>query len=203
MVTIKIQDKGVAPLFARLAAMGRSPADLTLPAARDVANLLKRHYRENEAAPYKHAGGKRHFWREVGKTVQTPFTANGGRTAVVSITHPAIRQKVLGGTITAKRVRALTIPISAQAYEAGTAATFEHETGQALFPVGATPDGTRGALASRNADGSLSFHFLLRRSVNQKPDPRALPTLAEMTRVAIERMRAVFARIIARQPGAS
>lgn len=198
MVTIKIQDKGVAPLFARLAAMGRSPSDLTIPAARDVANLLKRHYRENEAAPFKHPGAKRHFWRDVLKTVQAPVSVNGGKTAVVSITHPAIRQKVLGGTITAKRARALTIPISAAAYESGTARSFEHETGQSLFPVGATADGTRGALASRNPDGTLSFHFLLRRSVRQQPEPRALPSLAEMTRVAVERMRAVFARIIAR-----
>ena len=201
MLTIAINDKGVQPLFARLARMGREPRELTLPAARDVANLLKRHYRENESQPVKHPGEKRHFWREVGKTVQAPVEANGGRSAVISITHPAIRQKALGGTITAKRARALTIPISAEAYEAGTVATFEHETGQQLFAIGKSEDGTRGVLASRNDDGSISLHWLLRKSVNQKPDPRALPPIAEMIRVAVDRMRKVFERIIARSQG--
>lgn len=198
MLTIAIQDKGTSALFSRLASLGREPRELTLPAARDVSNLLRRHYRENESLPVKHPGAKRHFWREVLKSVHAPVEVNGGRTAVVSITHPAIQQKVLGGTITAKRVRALTIPVSAQAYEAGTVSTFEHETGENLFAIGRSDDGTRGALATRNADGTLSIHFLLRRSVQQKPEPRALPTLAEMTRVAVERMRTVLARLIAR-----
>jgi hypothetical protein len=199
MLTIHVQDQGTQAMFARLAALGRSPRELTLPAARDVANLLRRHYTENQALPHKHPGAKKNFWREVSKTVQAPVEANGGHSAVISITHPAIRQKVTGGTITAKRARALTIPVSAEAYEAGYASTFERETGMELFWVGA--GGGSGALATRNEDGSINLHYLLRKSVKQAPDPRALPALTEMIRVALDRMRVRLARLVARAKG--
>lgn len=196
MFTISIQDQGTAPLFARLAALGKQPRELVLPAARDVANLLKRHFRENQSLPVKHPGAKRNFWREVLHGVQTPIELNGGKAAVISVNHPAIRQKVYGGKIVAKRVPALTIPVSAEAYEAGRVSTFEHETGLHLFLLGGSP--TSGALAARNPDGSISVHFILRKSVTQAPEPRAMPTLAEMTRVAVDRMRERLARLIAR-----
>ncbi len=195
MFTISIKDQGTAQLFSRIEALGKQPRELVLPAARDVANLLKRHFRENQSLPVKHPGAKRNFWREVLHGVQTPVELNGGNAAVISINHPAIRQTVYGGEIVAKRARALTIPVSAEAYEAGRVSTFEHEHGVHLFLLGAP---TSGALASRNPDGSISVHYLLRKSVKQAPKPRAMPTLAEMTRVAVDRMRERLQRLIAR-----
>lgn len=195
MVTISIRDRGAQALLNRMVALGRAPREMLMPAARDVANLLKRHYRENETRPVKHLGAKKHFWLEVGRSVQNPVEANGGRAAAIAISHPAIRQKLFGGTIVAKRARALTIPVSAEAYEAGTVRNFRAFVGP-LFGLGRTEDGQSGVLASRNEDGTVSVHWLLRRAVTQAPDPRALPPVAEMARVAVERMRRVLDRIV-------
>lgn len=185
-------------MFAQLSQIGAKPGQLTMPAGRAVQNELKRHYRENQALPVKHAGDKRNYWLEVMRSVQNPTEGAGGRTVTVSVTHPTIRQKLLGGTIFAKRAKALTIPVSAAAYEAGRAATLEHELGKKLV---ALMHGESGVLATIGDQGQVDVHYVLRKSVNQKPEPRAIPSVATLTRIALDTMRERLARLVRRAQG--
>ncbi|HTH49632.1 MAG TPA: hypothetical protein VMB21_19115 [Candidatus Limnocylindria bacterium] len=144
-------------------------------------NVLKAHFRAKDQNEPNALGGERtHFWRAVMGTVQSPVVAANGRRVSVSINHPAIAQKVKGGRIVAKRGAALTIPIVPEAH-GRTAATFERETGRKLFIVriGNTKDNPfADAVLAAATGGGIQVEYLLRREVNQRPDPTALPPQA-------------------------
>ena len=86
---------------------------------RAVTEYLKRFYREKDAKePNKLAPNRRtHFWnRRIGGSVNLPKQEGDGVVSV-SISSPILPHKIKGGTINAKRVQYLTIPIAPEAYD--------------------------------------------------------------------------------------
>lgn len=80
-----------------------------------------------------------------------------------------LRLQEYGGTITPKRKRALTLPVTAQAR--GMSATRFSETVHRLFPVGTqNPQGNKlGTLVWEDAGGELHAAYVLRKSSTIKP----------------------------------
>jgi len=92
--------------------------DVLTVGARGVSNYLRKFYREKNAnEPNKLNPSRRtNFWNKVGNTVNNPKTEGRGR-VVVAISSPILPHKVKGGTISAKRVQYLTIPVHPEAYD--------------------------------------------------------------------------------------
>lgn len=171
MSTISVTDKATPKLNALIKSI-ENPIPGLMIAGRAVANVLRAHYREKHAKEPNKLGGKRqNYWLGVRHSVNNP-QPSGAAQVTVSISHPSIMQKIKGGTITAKRVRMLTIPVDKEAY-GRRASDLEHELNLKLFVF--TKDG-RAYLAGRTDSAApLRVFYVLKRSVNQKPDPTALP----------------------------
>ena len=95
--------------------------------ARGVSQYLRKFYREKNGREKNKLGGKRtNFWNKVGNTVNNgdpnhsnkaePIVEAPGR-VVVTIASPILPHKIKGGTIKAKNVQYLTIPLVAEAYD--------------------------------------------------------------------------------------
>ncbi|MCW5556615.1 MAG: hypothetical protein KIT22_02035 [Verrucomicrobiae bacterium] len=112
MITITYNDHGFGKRLGALVRQIERPEALLAVLGRDAANQLRSHFRGKDRTPNQLGGKRTHFWRQVADSVQAPRLTNGGHAVVVSITHPAIAQKLKGGRIRAKRVSFLTIPVS-------------------------------------------------------------------------------------------
>jgi hypothetical protein len=192
MTTIQIDDRELRVLIGRAKAALKSRALLAV-LGREGRNALREHYLLLDRTKPNQLRGKRtHFWRAVARSVQNPVP-DGADAVRIGIAHPHIRQKVEGGTIVAKRAGALTIPVSAEAH-GRTAETLEKELGVTLFRV--PSDFGEGLLAAAMADGRIKVHYVLRRSVEQAPDPDALPKKGPLVARLISRARAWLARVL-------
>ncbi len=158
---------------------------------REATNLLRKHFigkdktDVNKLAPDR----RQHYWFGVSRCVQAPVQT-GFNQVSVSINHPSIAQKVVGGTIKAKRVRNLTIPVSPDAY-GRTASTFEKETGLKLILL---KEGTSLMLVTSRGLNRLQVEYVLTPRVNQKADPTALPEETGFRAALIKRGQAIVDR---------
>lgn len=192
-------------------AQAKRPVAILAGIGRELGNLLKQHFRakdKSDASYLGTAGGRRqHFWLKVGETVNAPtYTGTDGAMIIsITISHPAIAQKVHGGTIVAKRVKNLAIPVSPEAY-GRTPATFERETGFKLFVLregGTEANSARTLiLASRRGYGKdllsqLHVEYVLKHSVTQRPDPTALPDEAMLEAKLTHRGQSILDRQLA------
>lgn len=194
MITITIGDHGFRTRMQTLATRLKNPSGLLMVVGREAGNRLKAHYRMKERTePNKLGGPRTHFWRDVANAVNQPQLA-GGEGVRIQISHPAIAQKIHGGVIRAKAAGALTIPLVPEAH-GRRASTYEAETGFKLFVV-RKPNG---AFLAAAADGEIRFIYALRQSVNQDPDPTALPPEEEFSAALVARAEKYVARIT--QPG--
>lgn len=179
MTTFEVQvvKDTARPAASALAERARNPMPGLNIAGRALSNLLKAHYRQKGQTPNKLGGERQFFWLQVGQGVNQRQT--GTNSVAVSIAHPAINQKIFGGTISAKRAGALTIPVHPQAY-GRSASVLSKLIGVALFRV-------KDVLAGWDKSAKkLTIYYVLKKSVNQKPDPTALPPTSEMERVVFE-----------------
>lgn len=177
LVTIGKNDMAFQRDFNSLVEGARKPRAIMMGVGREAGQFLKRHFREKDRKePNSLSPRRTHYWREVELSVAPPI-AFGDTEVRVGITHPTFAQKLFGGPIFPKAAKALTKPVSEEAY-GRTAATFEAETGLKLFLI---RSGDFAALATKRAEGSkfLQIEFLLLASVFQKPTPGALPDMSE------------------------
>ena len=143
-------------------------------------------------------GKREHFWRQLSNSVQAPVVDQPTQVSV-EISDPRTRQKIEGGTITAKRVKNLAIPQTAEAY-GRSPATFERETGlKLIFIKQGEGSLARIFLASRANPNStvLQVEYVLKHSVTQKADPTALPPQAELEASVIDASQAALDRQLA------
>ena len=113
-----------------------------------------------------HGAGRRltDWW----KLVESGWSVGNvtSQTATLSNSSTGFAHKVTGGVITAKRKKYLTIPIHPTAH--GVRARDYSSSISPLFAA-------KGVLARTEDDGAITPIYALKKSVNQKPWPKALP----------------------------
>ena len=201
MITIRYNDHGFSDRLPRLLAQLAEPTALLAILGREAGNRLRSHFRQKDRTePNKLGGARTHFWRQVTDSVQSPRIASNKTSVVVSVTHPAIAQKVMGGTIRPKRVKFLTIPVAPEAH-GRTTRTFEAETGLKLFLL-KVGTGKKSAVLATARGGGIQIEYVLRSSVTQSPDPTALPNPEAMSAALLKRAEGYVARKLAEAMGA-
>lgn len=189
MIGWRIDRRGLDGLARRQLDQARRPEALLAIWGRELVNRLKAHFRaKDRQGPNRLSPRRAHYWLGVSRMVQSP-QLRGMKSVSVTVAHPSIAQKVFGGPIVAKRARALTIPVSEEAY-GRTASTFEAETGRQLFLLRSE---ARLFLASR-VGGTTRAEYLLTPRVDQEPEPDALPDVGMLQRALVERGRKYLER---------
>jgi len=179
MLTVSIAKDEVTPDLRRLLRLAEADGGLRTVMGRAGANVLRQHFRSRGGQANKLGGRRSHFWSRVAQSVHAPRTA--GTKIVIPINHPAIAQKVFGGTISAKKSKNLAIPLAAEAY-GRSPRTFDTLT-FAMTRAGVKLLGTKGE------GGVFKALYLLKRKVTQRPDKQALPKDAEVARAVTKAAR--------------
>ena len=149
-------------------------------------NEIKKHFADRNAEPNSMGWAKKNFWNREGRD-NTGAGELTDHSAMIVVASAAIAHKVKGGTITAKRGKFLAIPLTAEAYKAGSpsAANWpglfvirrKGDTSRAFLcladQLGAKPP--KGKKAMQPRDSGIRPQWLLIKSVTQRADPRALP----------------------------
>jgi hypothetical protein len=204
----------ISPALRALAARARNPAGLLRAAANGVKRDFQDHFRLRHGQPNKRGWPKAGLWLQFSRS--TAVTKVDNSTAVVTVAHPAIMQRLRGGTIVPKRGKYLAIPAIAAAYAAGS----PREGGAPNLVVGRFPDperpswGPRLGLAvdrsvfketgRKRKDGTRksvlvsernTVWYWLVRKVTQRGDPKTVPE-ARILQATVDR---VIAQALARQ----
>lgn len=199
MITARIDSAAFVRDFQAIIAQARRPRAVLMAAGRAGRNELVKHFRQkNRDNPNKLGGKRQNFWNAVASSTQTPIPNEGNNSVTVSITDPRFAQKLFGGTIRAKRVRNLAIPLTPEAY-GRSPRTFEAETGLKLIFI-RTRGG--GILGTRRSEYSqfLQVEYLLKPSVTQQADPTALPDHQRLADVVTQAAQSALDRQL-QQPG--
>lgn len=192
MFTIKVgREKFRRKLKGCLSAVKR-PRAMMAAVGREGANQLRKHFRQKDKDEPNRLGGKReHFWLKVMRSVQAPILSDGGTKVSISITHPVYAHKFLGGIISAKRAKNLSIPQTPEAY-GRSPRVFEQETGHKLIFI---RQGPVALLARRATLGPfLQVEYVLRPWVRQERDPTAFPDETKFEEALLARANAVMQR---------
>ena len=154
-------------------------------AGRTVAQYLRQYYRAKDKKEPNALGGDRtHFWNQIGQSVGLDVKV-AGNVVAIPIRDKRFPQKLYGGPIVPKRAQALTIPVHPAAH-GRTAAVIASKVG-GLFIVKSGED----AFLANKMGGRLTFYFMLKRRVVQRPWPGSLPSKRGM--------QLVFARALKRE----
>lgn len=146
-------------------------------------------------------GGRRsHFYADAAKNTRYEATDDG---ATVVITKTGLRQRWLGGTITAKNVKFLTIPARSESYgvparqfprklrfvqfRSGAAALVIDDRGESTTHTDDAGNVTtrRGKRNKRMKTAGIVEYWLVP-SVHQNPDPSVLPSQSVLTEAVVE-----------------
>jgi hypothetical protein len=170
----------------------KRPRAMMAAVGREGANQLRKHFRQKDKDEPNRLGGRReHFWLKVMRSVQAPILSDAGTKVTISITFPPYAQKLFGGIITAKRVKNLSIPQTAEAY-GRSPSVFERETGHKLIFI---RQGPVALLARRVTLGAfLQVEYVLRPFVRQERDPTAFPDETKFEEALLARANAVMQR---------
>jgi len=182
MISIKLNKDDVTPHLRRLLKESEGDSPLARVLGRAGANVLKKHFRERNKTGNKLGGTRTNFWSRVAESVQAPQSSPGK--IVIPVSHPAIAQKVYGGTITPKKAKNLAIPISPKA----------HGKSPRVFPLltfAMTAAGVK--LLGRPTGSGMEWLYVLVTSVTQSADPKALPKDAEVG-TALEKAGDIYLR---------
>lgn len=189
-VEISIQD-GATPTLRRMMAELRNRRPMMQAAGKAAETVLRDHFTRRDAEGNKQGWPRRHFWNRVVRRA-TSFTGATDLEATVTIASREFSQKLYGGTIRPTNGKFLAIPLTARAYAAGRPRLW---TGASLHAVRLEGgrlllrESLHSSLKGRKRDRGKRIEggeaqYLLVRSVNQKADPNALPSMTKLaTRV--------------------
>ena len=180
--SVTIQDRAT-PVLERLLNAVKDRRALNADLGRRGANELRAHFRDRQMTGPRNKFGASSsgFWSEIRDAVNDADATEDG--ATIKIAHPAIAQKVFGGTIT-KDDKLLAIPARMEAY--GKSPRLFSNLKAIFFRSGA------GALISTDAklargqkrlgklkETGMVWYWLVD-SVTQAKDPNALPEKEKM-----------------------
>lgn len=208
MITIKVDQKELEATLREVSKVGGRPRQAMAGGQRTSANFIRARMRDHNWDPVNHFGKRSNFWLQVMRSVQTPIPPSSGTPTLISINDPRFAQKLYGGPIVAKRAKALTIPVSPEAY-GRSASVLEQEKGIKLFAISTKGGGGmlvqsvlkkagKSAGGQTPVRGGLIVHYLLRKSVYQQPDPQALPPTPSIAEAFLAGARAVMETLINR-----
>ena len=177
-----IQDMAT-PALQQVAAAMKHPKPLLTVVGRRVHNELKAHFIERDSEGNSKGWWRSHFWA---KTVAraTHFVGATDNEATVAISSPEFQQKLHGGTITAKSGKMLAIPLTSAAKAAGS----PRENNLKLFIVKTASQVFLARLtgSGKKAAHGIEFLYILKHSVTQQADRRALPDPYRLSRAIDE-----------------
>ena len=183
MLSIKLNKDEVTPHLRKLLKQTKANGPLGRVLGRAAGNVLKAHFRARNSKQSNKLGGKRtNFWSRVAQSVQTAKMERAK--IVVPINHPAINQKVFGGTIRARKGKNISIPIHKDAH-GKSPRVFSN----LIFAISSRGNKLLGAKVA----GVMIWYYVLKKSVTQSADPDALPTDAEVGK-AMEKAGDIFLR---------
>lgn len=186
MIAIELNEDSTVGQLRELLGRVRNPQGMLRAVAKRAEGELKAHFnRRDQDSPNKLGGKRTNFWAQVEKTVFSEVDDANGMVNL-GVSHPAFAQKLYGGVIRAKSARALTIPVTAEAY-GKTTAEFESVTGLRLFLI--KPNNT--ALLASRLEGAqgIKVQYVLKAEVNQEADAEALPDRERMKEIIEETVR--------------
>lgn len=207
MITVSVQANLEGP-----AAAGKALADLRpllVVLQRRAVNEVKEHFLARNREPNSMGWPKRNFWSREGRDNTGPGEVTGDSAAVV-VASAAIAHKFSGGTIVAKRGRFLAIPLTAEAYRAGSPregnmpglflVRRKGDTGRAFLAVADQlgAKAPRGAKGMAPRDRGIRPQYLLLARVTQAADPRTLPPAEQLEGRLQAEAETFIARRIAR-----
>jgi len=167
MLTIRLTKDEVSPALRKMLRDAQANGRLGAVLGRAAANELKKHFRKRNQRGNKLGGKRTNFWSAVAQSVQSPRSQGGG--IVIHISHPAIGQKVHGGTITATKANNLAIPIDPRAH-GNSPRVFQ---GLKFAMIG-------GVKFLGLRESIFQALYVLKKSVTQDADPNALPKVSDM-----------------------
>lgn len=222
-LTVRVTD-GASPVLQRLSqALGR-PRPITEAVAQATVVELQKHFLARNREPNKRGWTKQNFWTKEGREKTAIADLQDSR-AVVAVGSPAIAHKLTGGTIRPKRGKYLAIPLTAEAYKAGSPReggidglefAVRSGYGPCLIRPGAMKatrtrvkqsgrfrgeDSTTSVLST--SYGADVVHYLLVRSVTHAPDPRTLPEPQTLATAAEKAARTALRVLLAQASGPS
>jgi hypothetical protein len=182
----------ITPHLRELASRLQNKRPLLAALGKQLEVDLRKHFLKRDGEGNKRGFPRRHFWRnQVAKhTALAPLT---NHSATVTIASPELIHKINGGIITPKRAKALAIPISPEAYKAGSARLFPRELTMVSRP-GRPPLLVETGIIGKSKAWKL--HYILLRSVKHAPDPNALPPQRDLAQSLLARARTHVARIM-------
>lgn len=155
------------------------PRRLFIDIGARISRLLQDHFTKRNRTGNKLGGKRTNFWAELRSATRSK--ADDAK-AEVTVAHPAILQKLYGGTIR-KRDRKLAIPATAEAYSARTPRAM---SGLRVIPF---PNVT--ALV----DANERVQFWLKDSITQLKDPDTLPKEKEMVKTVDQGLKKFAERL--------
>jgi hypothetical protein len=142
-------------------------------------------YKRDAESPNKMGWPRKHFWARIRQATAFDPSKTTESTATVNVADPALSPKIADHDTTIRPRpphRALTIPMNAEAYEAGSPGNPASSKIPGMFVFRSTH--TNGAfLVKKEGAGkvaNLTFYYRLVPSVTVHPDPKALPPAAEL-----------------------
>jgi len=201
MININISGPDLAPEIKRLADIGGDFTPAMKAGGKQLEKDLRDHFAARNEEPNKQGWPKKNFWSGIRRATALVYAV--ATEAVVSISDPAINQKVYGGTITPKRVRMLAIPMNADAYKAGSPRESQTNflrllvtrSGVYLVEREATNirprGGKKGGYRPASEMGGRFWYHLVP-SVTQAKDERALPNESYLEGSVMSAIRGVF-----------
>jgi len=192
---VKTQDFATPLLKEALATMTTGRRALLMSVAGATRQRLRAHFRARQAGDSKRkrrGWAPKYFWSgSRGQSVEenTQIGTVTSDSATVVIASPAFAMKLKGGTITPKRGKFLAMPLRAEAYAAGSPREWDNQTIRSEMRLVPIRSKSGNLFLAQVGDGNLRgllggsglrLQYLLVRKVEQKADPNALPSEAEM-----------------------
>jgi hypothetical protein len=185
----------ITPELKRIARQMEHPRPLMAAVGKELEVQLRGHFTKRDQQGNAQGFPRKHFWARVVRAA-TGLTEVQDRRATVTVASAEFLHKLTGGKVEAKRAKALSIPISAEAYKAGSAS---------LFPKPLTMVVRRGHAPLLVETGIIGkskawkLHYILLKSVTHKKDPHALPNMRDVAQAILARGRAVLALVMQRR----